>query len=1743
MYKKSIVVVVASILLWVTTAPAQWWGSGYTCRQKIQFNNTSFHENLTAFPVLIRLDASRIDYGKVDDAGSDLRFIDVDGTTELSYDVQQWDEAGTSLVWVNIPVIDSGSFDDYIWMYYGNNEAVEGADAAGTWNAAYEGVWHLDEGSVDEATYGVYADMTGNGANGLQNGVEKVEGLFCGAQLFENDGGYDYISLPHTVLNGKTDVTSSFWIKTTKKTNFGMISGASSGDGNEYLLWATAAIRFTFSGCDWDIADIADNQWHNIVFVRDDVNNLASLYIDGVPDTLNAQAVTLNMLKTASGGLIVGQDQDEVGGKFDNAQAFLGSMDELRISSVVRSAYWISAQYASMTDNFVVWDSATVEMNPDTLAPDNSLVLVVEYVPSTHNVVLSWNPGSIDSADAYQVGIWYRRNGVPTTPNDPHAVMVDTYTMADSTDTLVGLPAGEYHFMATVRDTQLNVADTTSAARGSVMVPNNAPVADAGDGNALYFGGTDEYASLNDVAPTMAGDDSYSFEFWVKGDIAAQTATYGPGLLCVNTGSGGNVILIRMDKTTGALEFGSDYGPSIGDDLWHHVAYVRTGSTVTIYIDGVLVGTTTTTSTLNVDDQWSLGQEFDNANTTDHFIGQFDEVRIWNTSRSQSEIRATMYCAPEDNEVGLVARYHADASSGDILSDLSGNDYHGILHHMEESDWVISAAWDAPAILEDNALVISAGSDIDGDRLTITEKNAPVNGVVTMDNAAVTLTYTPDADFNGVDSFTYYVTDTVHAVDSLTMIVTVKTVNDPPAFVPGKSDTVNEDSGEKVNPGWASNITAGSAPEVGQVLIFTVTNNHNNLFAVQPSVNETSGDLSYTPAPDAYGEAQVIIYLSDNGGTENGGNDVSVADTFFIVVKVVSDDAPVAGSGNALAFDGMNDYVLTTLDAQPSAITEVTWEAWIHPTQKDYGAWQGILSTDDGGWDRGIWITSGAATFSIGCGAQWVPGVTVETDGWHHIALVFTSTNVLFYYDGTEYFRGVAPSGGATGYDFMIGSSAGGTQCFQGMIDEVRVWDVARSAAEIKDNMHTSLAGIESNLVAYYRCDESSGTDLPDYSGDASTAILMNMDDTDWVESEAWQNRGMDENDTLVMDAGYDMDNDTVAIHIKEAPVNGTFVVDDQAVTITYIPQVGWYGVDTLSYYLTDTFSSDSFEVVVTVKNTNQAPIGSGDHAGLTFDGVNDYMDFDGVAPLMAGDNTFTIEYWARPNIALYPEASAYLFSVNTAGGGNTLMLGSNRAGGAFMVYDGAGSGTEITSSITGNDGVWHHVAYVLNGTTGSLYIDGILQGSHVAHYTLASDDNWSLAMELDTGNPTNEYVGDIDEVRVWNTVRTITEIQNNMQVELAGDEAGLVGYWRLDEGFGSVAEDVSVNHNVGTLMYDTDWVITHRPIVVAYPNINEDDTLTTVSLGSDPDGDVVFVTALSDGDHGTATVDSAALTVTYTPHANWHGTDSLRYALTDPEGLSDTMTFFISVHPVADPITITSGIVDTATEKQHYEYVVTLDDVDGDAVVTLQHYPRWTRVGGDTLSGSVPLGSHGDTSFVIIASNSMYADTLTVALAIKDSNGMVPVELTSFTASAVGMDVRVRWTTATETDNLGFNILRSASQSGPFTLVNDALIPGAGTTVLSQEYTFTDVAVGMGAWFYVLEQVDVTGLRSLSNVVMVELGTSSRDDGMKTSVNAVQPLIRYNLKGVAIPAGTHIQPGIYIQMLNGTAVKVMVTE
>ena len=228
----------------------------------------------------------------------------------------------------------------------------------------------------------------------------------------------------------------------------------------------------------------------------------------------------------------------------------------------------------------------------------------------------------------------------------------------------------------------------------------------------------------------------------------------------------------------------------------------------------------------------------------------------------------------------------------------------------------------------------------------------------------------------------------------------------------------------------------------------------------------------------------------------------------FIVVRAYAEallEYPL--SGNALEFDGVNDYV--KLMPQPKIpATSFTQEFWMLSRSTD-DHYHGII----GGYNKNttdrcpsVWVW-GTTTihYGFGDGSTWrstaIDGV-IEPNVWQHIAVTFDGTDYKLYVNGVlkHNYTGAA---GRQPDNLDISWLGRVDNYFHGMIDEVRIWGVARTEEEIRSTMCVPLVGDEDDLIAYYDFNADNGNRLANLADGSNNAVLTNMKVDPWVESQA----------------------------------------------------------------------------------------------------------------------------------------------------------------------------------------------------------------------------------------------------------------------------------------------------------------------------------------------------------------------------------------------------------------------------------------------------------------------------------------------------------------------------------------------------------------------------------------------------------------------------------------------------------------
>ena len=286
----------------------------------------------TNFPLLVRLSAVNFNFAQAQSDGRDIRFSTVAGAP-LAYELEQWDATnGQAAVWVKIPVI-TGNARQEIRMHWGKTGVVSEASGSAVFNAAngFASVLHLNE-TVSDAAGTVTPTNTG---------TTLATGMIGKGRNFTAGNGIASATNITAYPSGSNPHSTEAWIRPFAATAQVLGWGTDLGWGRVLIQ----LVKPQFNGPSYMNADswsggatvagsssIALSNWVHVAHTYK--NGEAKIYVNGVPDGTNTSG-TMNMPTPLSLYL----------GGWNGAYNYAGDMDEVRISTVTRSANWIRLEY------------------------------------------------------------------------------------------------------------------------------------------------------------------------------------------------------------------------------------------------------------------------------------------------------------------------------------------------------------------------------------------------------------------------------------------------------------------------------------------------------------------------------------------------------------------------------------------------------------------------------------------------------------------------------------------------------------------------------------------------------------------------------------------------------------------------------------------------------------------------------------------------------------------------------------------------------------------------------------------------------------------------------------------------------------------------------------------------------------------------------------------------------------------------------------------------------------------------------------------------------------------------------------------------------------------------------------------------------------------------------------------------------------------------------------------------------
>ncbi|MBB5034020.1 hypothetical protein HNQ65_003611 [Prosthecobacter vanneervenii] len=666
---------------------------------------------------------------------------------------------------------------------------------------------------------------------------------------------------------------------------------------------------------------------------------------------------------------------------------------------------------------------------------------------------------------------------------------------------------------------------------------------------------------------------------------------------------------------------------------------------------------------------------------------------------------------------------------------------------------------------------------------------------------------------------------------------------------------------------------------------------------------------------------------------------------------------------------------------------------------------------------------AGVSGITAGQNYPIIGSTVIQNDTWYHAAVTYDTSTYTWnlYLNGVLDATFTNPTGAAPRNDsiqhFGIGTAMTSTGAaagwFQGVIDEVRVWNIARTATQIAASKSSEITTATTGLLARYGLNEGTGTSVSNTVGTAGAPTGTLTNSPMWINGAPFNTNvaptaaltAPATGTTATVSAG-------VSLTATASDTDGTvaqveFLRDGSVVgTVTSSPYTFTDSTVTAGVHTYAARATDNGGAATTSSTVTVSVLTSATKTALLFDGVNDYVTM-GVAPeLNAGgppSNGFTLECWFRKEgtgvtsssgnggvtgVPLFGKGRGeaensnvdcnYFFGINTSG----LLVADFEAYPATGITGGqnypiTGSNTPITNN------VWHHAAatYDGNSATWTLYLDGVSVGTATAaagalpRYDSIQHFGIGAAF-TSAGVAEGAFAGRIDEVRVWNYARSASEIAGAKDYEIAS-ATGLIGRYGLNEGTGTTtANSVGTGAPVGTMTNGPLWVDGAAFTPNILPTVSL-DAPTAAYTGTAP-ATVHFAATASDSDGSITKVEfyNGSTKVgesTSAPFAyDWAAVAAGDYTLSaraiDNQGgttTSATVSITVSPNPNKAPVIALTAPVDNASGLGSSTNLnVSLSDPEGDAM-TVTFYGRKTT----------PSTPGADFSFIAVPDTQFYSE------------------------------------------------------------------------------------------------------------------------------------------------------------------------
>ncbi len=519
---------------------------------------------------------------------------------------------------------------------------------------------------------------------------------------------------------------------------------------------------------------------------------------------------------------------------------------------------------------------------------------------------------------------------------------------------------------------------------------------------------------------------------------------------------------------------------------WVHIALVHENGVMRVYKNGMEIGVSASGATVQPNTGalpvLFIGGIIQSAVRNWTYEGQIDELRLYNTALSAAEIQSSMFSELSGSQPGLRAYYKMSNGSGSLLSDDSGNGWTGVL---KDGDRDVPPNGSLPLWVDSGAFDGGHSGPTATPSATLPAATATATPTATLTSPPPTSTSTPTVA--------------------------------PPTAAPTATETASPPT---------ATLTPTDNPPTGTTTAVPTELPPSSTPTSTPIEPSATASATSTPLPPT-----VTATATQTSLPPTATNTPEPTST----PQEPTPTTPVTSAGYALRFDGINDLVELPLTGQifaPGWQSTKSVSLWVKPTgdspaclnnsaancdvifgdrPRFWGIVRGIISGQDRIWVWNFDNSSGSPEDRIGI--PYTPG------DWIHITMVHDNGILRAFRNGVEF--GTTPSGATSQPNgggqprLYIGGAINNPNrnwTFEGVIDEVRLYNRAVSISEVSQSMYAELTGNEPGLQAYYKMSNGSGTLLSDDSRngwlgtllDGSGGVQSNGAPAEWVLSDAF---------------------------------------------------------------------------------------------------------------------------------------------------------------------------------------------------------------------------------------------------------------------------------------------------------------------------------------------------------------------------------------------------------------------------------------------------------------------------------------------------------------------------------------------------------------------------------------------------------------------------------------------------------------